>query len=59
MVRARNCNAGKTNLLINIFEEEVKNIEPTKGFNLKTIVHDKFMELRWATRDKEILVVLF
>lgn len=35
-------NAGKTTLLKNLSQEEITNIEPTKGFNVKTLVHDGF-----------------
>ena len=35
-------NAGKTTLLKNLSQEEVQNTEPTKGFNVKTLVHESF-----------------
>jgi ADP-ribosylation factor-like protein 3 len=35
-------NAGKTTILKNISQEEMTNTEPTKGFNVKTLVHDNF-----------------
>ena len=35
-------NAGKTTLLKNLSQEEVTNTEPTKGFNVKTLVHENF-----------------
>jgi ADP-ribosylation factor-like protein 3 len=35
-------NAGKTTLLKNLSQEEVHNTEPTKGFNVKTLVHENF-----------------
>ena len=35
-------NAGKTTLLKNLSQEQVNNTEPTKGFNVKTLVHEKF-----------------
>jgi len=35
-------NAGKTTILKNLSQEEMKNTEPTKGFNVKTLVHDNF-----------------
>jgi small GTP-binding protein len=35
-------NAGKTTLLRNLSQEEVSNTEPTKGFNVKTLVHENF-----------------
>jgi len=40
-------NAGKTTLLKNMSQEEVTNLEPTKGFNVKTLVHDKFNLSVW------------
>lgn len=40
-------NAGKTTLLKNLSQEEVTNTEPTKGFNVKTLSHDKFKLNVW------------
>lgn len=34
--------AGKTTLLRNLSQEEVANTEPTKGFNVKTLVHENY-----------------
>ncbi len=35
-------NAGKTTLLRNLSQEDVSNTEPTRGFNVKTLVHENF-----------------
>lgn len=40
-------NAGKTTLLKSLSHEEVSNIEPTKGFNVKAISHENFKLNVW------------
>ena len=40
-------NAGKTTLLHNITQEQVKTTEPTKGMNIKTIIQEGFTINVW------------
>lgn len=40
-------NAGKTTLLRNLSQEEVKLTEPTKGFNVKSLLHEGFRLNVW------------
>jgi len=40
-------NAGKTTLLKKLSQEDVENLEPTQGFNVKTLVHDTFKLNVW------------
>jgi len=47
-------NAGKTTILKKLSEEEISNIKPTQGFNIKSLVSDKKVKfngvLKWAQR---------
>lgn len=40
-------NAGKTTLLRQISNEQIDTIEPTKGFNVKTLIQDNFKLNMW------------
>jgi len=40
-------NAGKTTILKVLSEEDIKSIEPTKGFNIKNLSHDGFKLTVW------------
>eukprot|EP00812_Abedinium_dasypus_P010059 NODE_3703_length_753_cov_23.902579.p1 GENE.NODE_3703_length_753_cov_23.902579~~NODE_3703_length_753_cov_23.902579.p1 ORF type:complete len:189 (-),score=49.98 NODE_3703_length_753_cov_23.902579:90-656(-) len=40
-------NAGKTTILKTLSEEEIKNIQPTQGFNIKSLVHEGFKLNVW------------
>ena len=40
-------NAGKTTLLKQISNEQVDSIEPTKGFNVKTLIQENFKLNMW------------
>jgi ADP-ribosylation factor-like protein 3 len=46
-------NAGKTTLLRNLSQEEPKEEEPTKGFNVKNLVHDTFSLNVWDIGGQE------
>jgi small GTP-binding protein len=40
-------NAGKTTILQSLSQEKVEVTEPTKGFNVKTVLHDDFKLNVW------------
>lgn len=40
-------NAGKTTLLKQISNEQINSIEPTKGFNVKTLIQENFKLNMW------------
>jgi len=40
-------NAGKTTILKQISNEEITSIEPTKGFNVKTLIQENFKLNMW------------
>merc|ERR1719301_122790 len=40
-------NAGKTTILKKMSSEEVQNIQPTQGFNIKSLVHEGFKLNVW------------
>lgn len=40
-------NAGKTTLIQNLIQDKIKEIKPTKGANIKTIVRDGFTLNLW------------
>lgn len=40
-------NAGKTTILRQISNEQITSIEPTKGFNVKTLVQENFKLNMW------------
>jgi ADP-ribosylation factor-like protein 3 len=49
-------NAGKTTILKKLSEEEISQIKPTQGFNIKSLVSDQNVKfngvLKWAQRMK-------
>lgn len=40
-------NAGKTTILRQLSNEEIKSTEPTKGFNVKTLIQENFKLNMW------------
>ena len=40
-------NAGKTTILKSLSEETIKNITPTQGFNIKSLIHEGFKLNVW------------
>lgn len=46
-------NSGKTTLLKKLSQEDVTKLEPTQGFNVKTLVHDSFNLNVWDIGGQE------
>lgn len=40
-------NAGKTTILKKLSDEDIQNIQPTQGFNIKSLIHDGFKLNVW------------
>ena len=48
-------NAGKTTILKTLSEEDIKNIQPTHGFNIKNLAHEDFKLTVWDVGGQKTL----
>eukprot|EP00744_Colponema_vietnamica_P001735 GILI01002841.1.p1 GENE.GILI01002841.1~~GILI01002841.1.p1 ORF type:complete len:180 (+),score=37.83 GILI01002841.1:63-602(+) len=48
-------NAGKTTILKKLADEEIDNIMPTQGFNIKSVMHDGFKLNVWDVGGQEAI----
>merc|ERR1712184_118166 len=48
-------NAGKTTILKKLSNEDISQIEPTHGFNIKNLVHDEFKLTLWDVGGQETI----
>lgn len=50
-------NAGKTTLLRSLASEEITDVRPTQGFNVKTVSHEGFKLNVWDIGGIELLIL--